>query len=178
MSAVIVPADCESSRKIPAVPIEGDADDFVLPGVSRPSVTKKLLAVALVAAVAVLAARKVHDKVSPAVSAPVVAAAVAPALTQAPIEPLQPTPPSTPSSAANTAEPEQAMTTAPPSDHGTLDTANAMAGRRVFVDGHVVGQTPAAMLVKCGPHKVKVGSAGHTRKIDIPCGGSIAVGDF
>lgn len=180
MSAVMVPAALDSCEKIVGFPIEDSEDEIVLPGVSRSSKTKAFLAVALAAAVTLVVVQKMHKKVSAAVAAPpAVAAAIAPVPTQAPADPqpaIVATPPTTPN--AEIAPPAEAATTAPPSDHGSIDTASALAGRRVFVDGHVVGQTPASMLVKCGPHKVKVGSAGHVRKIDVPCGGSTAVGDF
>lgn len=179
MSAVMVPAALDSREKNGALPIEDSDDHIVLPGVSQPSMTKKLLVAALAAAVTFVVVRKIETKHSvPVAASPAVA--ISPAPTQAKIDPppaIVDTPPTKPSS-AEIAEPEQAATTAPPSDQGSIDTASALGGRRVFVDGHVVGQTPASMLVKCGAHKVKVGSAGHVRKIDVPCGGSIALGDF
>jgi len=48
-------------------------------------------------------------------------------------------------------------------------------GHRLFVDGVVVGETPTPVLVTCGPHVVKVGSAGSEQSIDVPCGTSIAL---
>jgi hypothetical protein len=48
-------------------------------------------------------------------------------------------------------------------------------GHRLFVDGVVVGETPTPVLVTCGAHVVKVGSAGTEQSIDVPCGTSIAV---
>jgi len=43
------------------------------------------------------------------------------------------------------------------------------------VDGKVLGQTPDTVYAECGPRKVKIGSAGVERRVDVPCGGEIAV---
>ena len=180
MSAVVVPAAFDSRQDMVSFPIEASEDDIVLPGVARPSLKKKLFVFALAGVATFVVVQKVEKKLSVAVAAPPVAA-VSPAPTQAHPDPppaIVDTPPATTQPNTQAAQPERAPTTASPSDRGSIDTAGTLAGRRVFVDGHVVGQTPGAMLVKCGPHKVKVGSAGHAQKIDVPCGGSIAVGDF
>jgi hypothetical protein len=58
---------------------------------------------------------------------------------------------------------------------GLLSTANAQPGHRIFVDGLTLGQTPKSVLVKCGRASVKIGSAGHLRVLDIPCGKEISV---
>jgi serine/threonine-protein kinase len=60
---------------------------------------------------------------------------------------------------------------------GRVKTDSASPGRRIFVDHRSVGQTPAAVLVKCGVHEIKIGSSGRPSTIDIPCGGEIALGD-
>ncbi len=75
--------------------------------------------------------------------------------------------------ATATAEP----TTAPQAgaQEGILDTGTAASGRRVFVDGKVVGQTPLKQAIRCGPHRVKVGSSGTEKPVQIPCGGSVTV---
>lgn len=178
MSAMMVPASSDSAENAATSP--EDADDEIVPaGVPRPSKWKKLFVFAFAAAATFVVARKLETKAPRAVAAPPASPLIAPPVlipsepqpTAAPVASTTPT--TTESAAATTA-----TTSAVPSDRGSIDTASAMAGRRVFVDGHVVGQTPGAMLVKCGLRKVKVGSAGHTRKIDVPCGGSIAVGDF
>jgi hypothetical protein len=59
---------------------------------------------------------------------------------------------------------------------GILRTSGSV-GRRIFVDGRTVGQTPHAVSVQCGPHQVRIGSAGRSKTVDIPCGGEIIVGD-
>jgi hypothetical protein len=48
-------------------------------------------------------------------------------------------------------------------------------GHRLFVDGLVVGQTPAQVLVACGTHVIKVGSAGREQSLDVPCGATLTV---
>jgi serine/threonine-protein kinase len=58
---------------------------------------------------------------------------------------------------------------------GLLETANAPPGHRIFVDGRTMGQTPQSVPVKCGKASVKIGSAGHLRVLDIPCGKAIGV---
>jgi hypothetical protein len=40
-----------------------------------------------------------------------------------------------------------------------------------------VGQTPESVVVKCGARSIKLGSAGSTQTIDVPCGSEITVGD-
>jgi serine/threonine-protein kinase len=58
-----------------------------------------------------------------------------------------------------------------------VNTASAQPGHRIFYDGRVVGETPAAVALPCGSHTIKLGSAGTPRTIDFPCGAEQAVGD-
>lgn len=58
-----------------------------------------------------------------------------------------------------------------------LSTANASPNHRIFFDGRVVGETPAAVEVPCGTHSVQLGSAGTSRSIDLPCGQDLTIGD-
>jgi serine/threonine-protein kinase len=60
---------------------------------------------------------------------------------------------------------------------GLVKTSAATPGRRIFVDRLTVGQTPAPVLVRCGSHRVRVGSAGKTLTVDVPCGGEIDISD-
>ena len=60
---------------------------------------------------------------------------------------------------------------------GRVTTLGTAPGRRIFVDEKTVGQTPEAVVVKCGVRKIKLGSSGSTQSIDVPCGGEIAAGD-
>jgi hypothetical protein len=64
-----------------------------------------------------------------------------------------------------------------PTGMGLLTTSGSAPGHRIFVDERIVGQTPHAVLVKCGAATVKIGSAGRTRSIDVPCGNEIAIDD-
>ncbi len=49
------------------------------------------------------------------------------------------------------------------------------SGRRVFVDGRAIGETPATVTAPCGTHEVRVGSKGTPQTVDIPCGGRVVV---
>ena len=60
---------------------------------------------------------------------------------------------------------------------GRVRTAGAVSGRRIFVDGRTVGQTPESVVVKCGVQRIKLGSSGFARSVDVPCGGEITVSD-
>jgi hypothetical protein len=62
-----------------------------------------------------------------------------------------------------------------PSGMGLLKTATARPGRRIFVGGHLAGQTPHSVLVKCGRTTLKIGSTGRSRAIDVPCGQEISL---
>jgi hypothetical protein len=58
---------------------------------------------------------------------------------------------------------------------GTLSFPTAANGHRIYIDGRVVGEPPAPIVVACGQHVVKVGSRGHARTMLIPCGESVDV---
>jgi serine/threonine-protein kinase len=58
-----------------------------------------------------------------------------------------------------------------------VKTAGAVPGRRIFVDEKTVGQTPDAVVVKCGSRTIKLGSTGSTQTVDVPCGSEITVSD-
>lgn len=57
---------------------------------------------------------------------------------------------------------------------GTITTPTWAKGRRVFVDGKMAGESPR-LEIACGTHRVRVGTAGRTRSVDVPCGGSVLV---
>lgn len=92
------------------------------------------------------------------------------------------TPPSASASSAASVAPSA---TAPKSGSGMtagpttciVNTASAQPGHRIFYDGRVVGETPAAVALPCGSHTIKLGSAGTPRTLDFPCGAEQAVGD-
>jgi hypothetical protein len=44
----------------------------------------------------------------------------------------------------------------------------------VYVDDHVVGESPGTFVVRCGWHKVRVGSQGSLMNLEIPCGGDVS----
>jgi tetratricopeptide (TPR) repeat protein len=58
---------------------------------------------------------------------------------------------------------------------GALTFPPAANGHRVYFDGRMIGAPPGALVVPCGKHIVRVGSAGHDQDIDIPCGGTVAI---
>lgn len=77
------------------------------------------------------------------------------------------------------AAPSADVDAAPPNPHGKrtgeIVAEDAPRGRRVFVDGRAVGETPAIVTAPCGSHEVKVGSKGTPQTVDIPCGGRVTV---
>jgi tetratricopeptide (TPR) repeat protein len=89
---------------------------------------------------------------------------------QAPAEapPTEVTAPPASSSVASV--PSPAKSGKPPTT-GVLKTK--AWGRRVYVDGHIVGEGGRALTVPCGTRRVKVGSTGTTRTVSIPCGGTL-----
>jgi hypothetical protein len=73
--------------------------------------------------------------------------------------------------------PPEAAGSAPPlsPNEGTVHTGSKSAGHRVFVDGKVIGQSPLSFPIRCGAHKIRVGSQGAERAVDVPCGGEVTV---
>ena len=63
----------------------------------------------------------------------------------------------------------------PASTTGRLLTAASEAGHRIFVDGRFAGSGGAPLVVRCGTHEVRVGSAGRLRRLDVPCNGALEV---
>jgi tetratricopeptide (TPR) repeat protein len=55
----------------------------------------------------------------------------------------------------------------------TLRTTRAAYGRRIYVDGKIVGEGGHPLSVPCGEHRVRIGSAGTERVVHLPCGESI-----
>jgi len=66
-------------------------------------------------------------------------------------------------------------TGAPRETTGRLLTDAGEKGHRIFVDGRFAGGGGAPLVVRCGRHDVRVGSAGRLRTVDVPCGGDLAV---
>ncbi len=103
------------------------------------------------------------------------AAIATPSSALAPAPPNEPSVPSATASALSTPPPpaEDGV----PAGMGRLLTTGTIPGRRIFVDERVVGQTPETAVVKCGPRRIRLGSAGSTQSVDVPCRGQISVGD-
>lgn len=117
---------------------------------------------------------------APTVSAPTAESAaptVAPTASAAPTTSAAPIASAAPTTSAAPAESATPTVASVPEGMGALKTAGTVPGRRIFVDGQVVGQTPTTVNVKCGQRTVKLGSSGKGQSVDVPCGGEITVGD-
>ncbi|GEM_PF-1579043 len=77
-----------------------------------------------------------------------------------------------PASASVASAPSQAASGKPPTT-GILKTK--AWGRRVYIDGRIVGEGGRPLTVPCGTRRVKIGSTGKTRVMNIPCGGTLQV---
>jgi hypothetical protein len=64
---------------------------------------------------------------------------------------------------------------APVPSTGVLNTPESAHGHRVFVDGRCRGGAGDPIRLPCGPHEVRVGSAGRKQQVVVPCGGEIDV---
>ena len=127
--------------------------------------------------------------VAPSASAPpaVLSASAPPAVLSASAPPVAASasaPPAVPSVAAPpsasiptraSVSPSSALPSKPIDPMKGLVETTQSKGHRIYVDGVVVGETPAPVLVSCGMHVVKVGSAGGEQLIDVPCGGAVTV---
>jgi serine/threonine protein kinase len=86
-----------------------------------------------------------------------------------------PTPPVA-SAAVDTPKPATTATDTPdttkPTDGGG-DLVVSNPGHRVYVDGHIVGQSPGTFHVKCGTRVVHIGSSQAPKNVAVPCGGSV-----
>ena len=69
--------------------------------------------------------------------------------------------------------PVRASSSLPPTT-GLILTDGSALGHRIFVDGRFAGPGGSPLAVRCGRHDVRVGSGGHLRKVDVPCGGECA----
>jgi hypothetical protein len=103
-------------------------------------------------------ARLLHPSPGPAVATPITIAENAPA-------PAPPPPTAAPDPPP--AEPPSAPTT------GTLRIQKPALPGHVWLDGKKLSQ--AEQAVACGKHKVKVGTWGRARTVDVPCGGEFKV---
>ncbi|MDF2697860.1 MAG: hypothetical protein K0S65_6243, partial [Labilithrix sp.] len=48
-------------------------------------------------------------------------------------------------------------------------------GHRVFFDGRVVASGAEPLKLRCGKHKIQIGSGGKARVADLPCGGELTL---
>ena len=62
-----------------------------------------------------------------------------------------------------------------PPGSGLLQTPDGMANHRVFVDGLARGTGGDVLQLRCGPHAVRLGSAGRLQWVAIPCGATVRV---
>jgi hypothetical protein len=70
-------------------------------------------------------------------------------------------------------KPRPSLALAP--NHGALDLPKSAEGHRVYVDGHMIGEAPAPLVVTCGVHAIKVGSHGRPQNLFVPCGAHVRV---
>jgi hypothetical protein len=59
---------------------------------------------------------------------------------------------------------------------GTVELPAWTKGHRIYVDDHVAGEGPEPLRVRCGPHTIRLGSAGRELSAVVPCGGVVRVG--
>lgn len=59
------------------------------------------------------------------------------------------------------------------SGHGLVHLPPWSAGRRVWIDGKLVGEGPDPKVVVCGAREVRIGSAGEDKLVNVPCGGEV-----
>ena len=69
-----------------------------------------------------------------------------------------------------------AAVSADPSKTGFLDTTSLPAGRKIVVDGRVVGTSPRRVAVRCGVHRIQIGDL-PPETLELPCGGEISFSD-
>ncbi|MGO8996759.1 MAG: serine/threonine protein kinase [Polyangiaceae bacterium] len=87
--------------------------------------------------------------------------------------------PAPPSSAVAVPAPASAPVSVPPpaSSLGAIIPPPAARHHRIWIDGEVAAWSQGPSLhVPCGTHVVRVGSAGASQSVDVPCGGSVALG--
>ncbi len=106
---------------------------------------------------------------SPATSAPARVPAPAPPTVSAPPPSPPPVAVSTPSASASTSTP------APSGTMGTITVGPSQSGHRIWVDKHIVGESPGTFSVHCGWRSVQVGSQGWRHNVNIPCGGDVVI---
>ena len=91
-----------------------------------------------------------------------------------PPPPVAPTP-SLAGEATVVAAPTPAVASASGGTAGTITVSDSRGGHRVWVDRHIVGESPGTWVVKCGWRAVQLGSQGQRHNVDVPCGGDLVV---
>jgi hypothetical protein len=61
---------------------------------------------------------------------------------------------------------------ADPASQAILDTTQLPPGRKIVVDGRVVGTSPRKVAVRCGTHRIVIGDL-PPESIAFPCGGEV-----
>ncbi len=102
---------------------------------------------------------------------PALTAEPAPPATYTAESPPSASPPKKPASGAAAAGAAAAVS-ADPSKTGILDTTSLPAGRKIVVDGRVVGTSPRRVPVRCGTHRIQIGDL-PPESLELPCGGEI-----
>lgn len=70
----------------------------------------------------------------------------------------------------------EAAASIPAGQSGILDTTHLPAGRKIVVNGRVLGVSPRRVPVRCGTIRVQIGDL-PTESIDLPCGGEVTFTD-
>jgi hypothetical protein len=63
-----------------------------------------------------------------------------------------------------------------PDKRAYLDATGLPPGRKIIVDGRVMGSSPRKIAVHCGTHRVQIGDNA-PEAIDFPCGGEVSFSD-
>jgi serine/threonine-protein kinase len=99
---------------------------------------------------------------------PTTLSVVAPAVNPAGAPPLSPRP---------IADADTSLFAVPASTTGEIVTPASAHGHRVWVDGRIAAWSSGVTLrVPCGTHVVRIGSAGASTSVDVPCNGRIFLG--
>jgi len=65
-----------------------------------------------------------------------------------------------------------ASVSADPASQGILDTTQLPPGRKIVVDGRLLGTSPRKVAVRCGVHRIVIGDL-PPETIELPCGGEV-----
>lgn len=137
---------------------------------ARSSTSRLLVGLAIVAPLlAVISGGTYFFTVRAPRHAPAAAVLQTPAAPVAPLaDPVAPAPVAKSSPPAPPAADELELTS-------TLRSENAPAGRDVFLDGNVIGQTPLQVSVPCGRHALQMVAGAPKQNVELPCGGERVV---